>query len=101
LIAAKSRLGYSGRFILRCVYSPATVQGTGKYGQKRLQACALVCRLRDESWRSERGPTWTITSTGKVELIGSSTISTDDAVSNAIAKVSKTLRNIHWFEVVH
>jgi flavin-binding protein dodecin len=36
----------------------------------------------------------------KVELTGSSTISSDDAVVKAIAKASKTIRNIHWFEVV-
>jgi flavin-binding protein dodecin len=35
-----------------------------------------------------------------VELTGTSTKSTDDAVSKALAKASKTLRNIHWFEVV-
>jgi flavin-binding protein dodecin len=36
----------------------------------------------------------------KIELTGSSTISTDDAVSKAIAKASASVRNIHWFEVV-
>jgi flavin-binding protein dodecin len=36
----------------------------------------------------------------KVELTGTSTISSDDAVSRAIAKASMSLRNIHWFEVV-
>lgn len=36
----------------------------------------------------------------KVELTGTSTISSDDAVSKAIAKASMSLRNIHWFEVV-
>jgi flavin-binding protein dodecin len=36
----------------------------------------------------------------KVELTGTSTKSTDDAVSKALAKASKSLRNIHWFEVV-
>ncbi|SMG06351.1 dodecin [Paraburkholderia susongensis] len=35
----------------------------------------------------------------KIELTGSSTQSIDDAVSTAIAKASKTLRNLHWFEV--
>lgn len=35
-----------------------------------------------------------------VELVGSSTISTDDAIRNAIATASKTLRHIDWFEVV-
>ena len=36
----------------------------------------------------------------KIELTGSSTISTDDAISKAIAKASASVRNIHWFEVV-
>jgi flavin-binding protein dodecin len=34
-----------------------------------------------------------------VELTGSSTVSTDDAVKNAIARASETLRNLRWFEV--
>jgi hypothetical protein len=32
-----------------------------------------------------------------LELAGSSTTGIEDAVQNAIAKASKTLRNIHWF----
>jgi flavin-binding protein dodecin len=35
----------------------------------------------------------------QIELTGSSARSIDDAVSTAIAKASKTLRNLHWFEV--
>jgi flavin-binding protein dodecin len=35
-----------------------------------------------------------------VELTGSSKTGIEDAVGNAIARASKTLRNIHWFEVV-
>ena len=34
-----------------------------------------------------------------VELTGSSTAGTDDAVKNAIARASKTLHNLRWFEV--
>jgi flavin-binding protein dodecin len=34
-----------------------------------------------------------------IELTGSSTKSTDDAVRNAISKASKTLENLDWFEV--
>ena len=34
-----------------------------------------------------------------LELAGSSTKSSDDAVQNAIAKASKTLRNMQWFQV--
>jgi flavin-binding protein dodecin len=35
-----------------------------------------------------------------VELTGSSSESTDDAVRRAIAKASETLRNLRWFEVI-
>jgi flavin-binding protein dodecin len=35
----------------------------------------------------------------QLELVGSSTIGIEDAVTQAIAKASKTVRNIHWFEV--
>ncbi|MBE0626555.1 MAG: dodecin domain-containing protein [Burkholderiales bacterium] len=35
-----------------------------------------------------------------IELTGSSTKNIEDAVSGAIAKASKSLRNIHWFEVM-
>ena len=35
-----------------------------------------------------------------VELTGSSATGIEDAVSNALARASKTVRNIHWFEVV-
>jgi hypothetical protein len=34
-----------------------------------------------------------------IELTGSSSKSSDDAVATAIAKASKTVRNMHWFEV--
>lgn len=36
----------------------------------------------------------------KVELVGSSPVSIEDAVSTAIARAGKTLRNMRWFEVV-
>ena len=35
-----------------------------------------------------------------IELVGSSSKSTDDAIDNAISKASKTLNNLDWFEVV-
>ncbi|MEH3086837.1 MAG: dodecin family protein [Xylophilus ampelinus] len=35
-----------------------------------------------------------------LELTGSSTIGTDDAIQRAIAKASETVHNIHWFEVI-
>lgn len=34
-----------------------------------------------------------------VELVGSSTTSTDDAIRNAIETAAKTIRRIDWFEV--
>jgi flavin-binding protein dodecin len=34
-----------------------------------------------------------------VELTGSSTISTDDAIRKAIARVAQTVHNLRWFEV--
>ncbi len=35
----------------------------------------------------------------KIEIVGSSRTSVDDAIQNAIAEASKTLENIEWFEV--
>jgi dodecin len=35
-----------------------------------------------------------------IELAGSSSKSSDDAIENAIAKASKTLKHLDWFEVV-
>jgi dodecin len=35
-----------------------------------------------------------------VELVGSSSIGTDDAIQQAITTAAKTLRHIDWFEVV-
>ena len=35
-----------------------------------------------------------------IELVGSSTKGVEDAISNAIAKASETLRNLRWFEVI-
>lgn len=35
----------------------------------------------------------------KVELIGSSKTSVDDAIKNAVSRASKTMRNLDWFEV--
>ena len=35
-----------------------------------------------------------------VELTGSSSKSSDDAIRNAIARASKTLHNLQWFEVI-
>ena len=35
-----------------------------------------------------------------IELVGSSTSGTDDAIRNAIERAAKTLRHMDWFEVV-
>jgi len=35
-----------------------------------------------------------------LELAGSSSTSIEDAVRNAIEKSAKTMRNMHWFQVV-
>ncbi|HEX6387307.1 MAG TPA: dodecin [Anaerolineae bacterium] len=35
-----------------------------------------------------------------VELTGSSTTGTDDAIRNAISRAAETIRNIRWFEVI-
>jgi flavin-binding protein dodecin len=36
----------------------------------------------------------------KIEITGSSTVSSDDAIKNAIAKAAESLNNLRWFEVV-
>ena len=35
-----------------------------------------------------------------VDIVGTSTASSDEAIRNAIATAAKTLRRIDWFEVV-
>jgi flavin-binding protein dodecin len=35
----------------------------------------------------------------KVELVGSSTTTIEDAINNALAEANKTIRNLEWFEV--
>ena len=35
-----------------------------------------------------------------IDLVGSSAIGTDDAIKNAIAKASLTVKHMDWFEVV-
>ena len=36
----------------------------------------------------------------QIELTGSSKVSIEDAISNAITKSSETIRNLRWFKVV-
>ncbi len=36
----------------------------------------------------------------KLELTGSSTVSVEEAVQNAIAKAAKSIRNMRWLEVI-
>jgi flavin-binding protein dodecin len=35
-----------------------------------------------------------------IEIAGSSTKSIDDAIQSAVARASKTLRHLRWFEVI-
>ncbi|WP_152206220.1 dodecin [Marinobacter changyiensis] len=35
----------------------------------------------------------------KVEIVGSSRVSIDEAINNAIAECSKRIKNVEWFEV--
>jgi dodecin len=35
------------------------------------------------------------------ELVGSSSVSVDDAIKGAITRASKTLHNLDWFEVTN
>ena len=35
------------------------------------------------------------------ELVGSSAVSVDDAIKGAVARASKTLHNLDWFEVTN
>lgn len=35
-----------------------------------------------------------------IEMAGSSSTSSDDAIEQAIAKAAKTVRNLDWFEVI-
>ncbi len=36
----------------------------------------------------------------KIEIVGTSTLSSDDAINNAVAQAAKSIRNMGWFEVV-
>ena len=36
----------------------------------------------------------------KIELVGSSRSSIEEAVANALARAKKTIRNMRWFEVI-
>jgi flavin-binding protein dodecin len=36
----------------------------------------------------------------KIEIVGSSAVSSDDAVRNALARAGKSVHNMDWFEVV-
>ncbi|MGO9818638.1 MAG: dodecin [Acidocella sp.] len=37
----------------------------------------------------------------KIEIVGSSSVSVDDAISTAVARSSKSIRNLRWFEVTN
>ena len=34
-----------------------------------------------------------------IELVGSSPVGSDEAVSNAVARAAATMRNLRWFEI--
>lgn len=36
----------------------------------------------------------------KIEVVGTSTVSQDDAIKNAVAKAAKSVHNLRWYEVV-
>ncbi|MFP4260410.1 MAG: dodecin [Opitutales bacterium] len=36
----------------------------------------------------------------KIEITGSSSVSPQEAIENAVAKASESVRNMRWFEVV-
>jgi hypothetical protein len=36
----------------------------------------------------------------KIEVVGTSSVSMEDAIQNAVAKSSTTVRSMSWFEVV-
>ena len=36
----------------------------------------------------------------KIEIVGTSTSSLEEAVQNAVTRASKTVHNLRWFEVV-
>jgi len=36
----------------------------------------------------------------KIELVGSSTVSVEDAVKNAVSKAGETIDKLRWFEVI-
>ncbi|CAM3304223.1 dodecin flavoprotein [Pseudomonas floridensis] len=35
----------------------------------------------------------------KIEIVGSSTTTIEDAIQNALAEASKSVKNLEWFEV--
>jgi flavin-binding protein dodecin len=35
----------------------------------------------------------------KIEIVGSSTTGSDDAIRNALARANKSVHNMNWFEV--
>ena len=37
----------------------------------------------------------------KIEIVGSSPVSVDDAIKTAIERSSKSIRNLRWFEVTN
>jgi flavin-binding protein dodecin len=59
---------------------------------------AIDIRVSDGTINS-RGETMSEHVYKLIELAGSSSVSSDDAVRNALAKAHQSVRNIHWFTV--
>src|SRR5678816_4677112 len=66
--------------------------------------CAGRCDLQGAAARRSRphhqGDAMTSHTYKLVELVGSSPNSTDEAIRNAVAKASATVKHIDWFQVI-
>jgi flavin-binding protein dodecin len=57
------------------------------------------CRSARRRFEATRGDAMSANTYKLIELVGSSPNSSDEAVRNAIAKASATIKNMDWFEV--
>jgi len=65
----------------------------GTFGDYGADEAIVVSRSRKEDGMSEH--VYKV-----IEIVGSSTSSSDDAIRNAIARASTTLQHLDWFQVV-
>jgi flavin-binding protein dodecin len=74
--------------------------GAGRRSMRRLASAPL----RTQTWPSNRHHDEERMMSEHVykyvELVGSSTSGTDDAIRNAVETAAKTLRHLDWFEVI-